>query len=88
VAQIGKLRERLAVDLEQLGFPVRTTPANFILVAGAPGLAKGLANKGMVVRSFEEGSAMSGWVRVTVRAAEENSRLVDAMRQWRLADDC
>jgi histidinol-phosphate/aromatic aminotransferase/cobyric acid decarboxylase-like protein len=41
----------------------------------------------MVVRSFEEGSAMSGWVRVTVRAAEENSRLVDAMRQWRLADD-
>ena len=87
VAQIGKLRERLAVDLEQLGFPVRTTPTNFILVAGAPGLAKGLANKGMVVRSFDEGSAMSGWVRVTVRAAEENSRLVDAMRQWRLADD-
>jgi histidinol-phosphate aminotransferase len=81
VTELGVLRESLAADLEQLGWRVRRTPANFVLVAVSPGLVPELALRGMVLRSFAPDSSMAGWARVTVRAADENARLVDTIRQ-------
>ena len=86
VAQLQVLQERMAADLEQLGWPVRRTPANFVLLRATPSLVRDLASRGMIVRTFAAGSSMAGWVRVTVRAAEENARLVEAVRQRGLAD--
>ena len=81
VEQLRLLQERLADQLELLGWPVRRTPANFILVGATPRLRQELARRGLVVRAFAAGSSMADWVRVTVRAAEENDRLVEAVRQ-------
>lgn len=86
VTQLGLLQERLAADLERLGWRVRRTPANFILLAAKPTLVLELARRGMVLRRFAEDSSMAGWARVTVRAAEENARLVETVRQGGFAD--
>jgi len=80
------LRQRLAADIEALDMPVQVGAANFLLVSCPPGLAPALAARGLVVRTFPVGSPLHGWMRITVRAAEENGRLVAALRTWGLGD--
>lgn len=78
VAELGRLQERLAEELEAKGWEVRRTPANFLLLKVPPSVVRELAEQGLVVRSFASGSPLCGWVRVTVRSAAENARLVAA----------
>ena len=88
VALLGTLQARLVSDLRGLGLDVRETPTNFVLVATPPDLVSAWAASGLVVRGFPAASAMAGWSRVTVRAADEAARLVDATRQWGESDAC
>ena len=79
-------RRLLAQEVEALDLPVHVGAGNFLLVGCPPGLAPALAARGLVVRTFPPGSPLHGWMRITVRAAEENRRLVEALRGWELGD--
>jgi histidinol-phosphate/aromatic aminotransferase/cobyric acid decarboxylase-like protein len=46
----------------------------------AQALADALLRRGLVVRAYESGP-MTGWLRATGRAAEENERLIGALAE-------
>jgi len=79
VAQLRRLQDQMAADIALLDWPVRRTPANFILLRATPRMLRELGEQGMVVRTFAPDSSMAGWVRITVRAAAENAQLVAAL---------
>ncbi len=86
VRALLQLRARLATEIAVLGLPVREGAGNFLLVGCPPGLAPALAARGLVVRTFPAGSPLQGWMRITVRAAAENARLVEALRASGVSD--
>jgi histidinol-phosphate aminotransferase len=76
-------RARLSAELPRLGLRVAPSQANFLCVqlpAGRPANAmyQALLHKGVIVRPF---GAMSRHLRVSVGLAEENSRLLSALRE-------
>ncbi|HEX5040952.1 MAG TPA: aminotransferase class I/II-fold pyridoxal phosphate-dependent enzyme [Candidatus Limnocylindria bacterium] len=73
-------RARLADALETLECEVLPGVANFVTFRppDAPALARALLERGLVVRLYESG-AMSGWLRATALAADENARLIEAL---------
>ena len=82
------LRERpvLIAGLEAAGFRPQPSVTNFVLLdlvtperAEAAGL--GLMQRGLVPRTFGHGHPLAFCLRVTVRAAEENARLIEAARE-------
>ncbi len=83
VSRIVACRETLSRDLSGLGLPVHPSAANFLLVHTGEGAAPWLLRRGLVVRTFPSGSPLAGFIRITVRTAEENARLVDALSEWR-----
>jgi histidinol-phosphate aminotransferase len=80
LAEIVGQRERLATAFGEMGWLVLPSRANFLLVrpADAASVAATLLAQGLVVRSYPSG-ALVDWLRITVRAAHENDRLLAAL---------
>jgi histidinol dehydrogenase len=83
VSRIVAWRETLSRNLSRLGLPVHPSASNFLLVHTGDGAASWLLRRGLVVRTFPSGSPLAEFIRITVRTAEENARLVDALSEWR-----
>jgi threonine-phosphate decarboxylase len=83
VAGVLRLRARLLEDLEALpGLTAFPSAANFLLVHGPEGLSRRLARRGILVRGCEPFVGLGpGYFRVAVRGAEENRRLLAALRE-------
>jgi len=87
VAEIKRNRDRLIAALEELGFAVTPSDANFILFGGFDSLEKirgwtserlwqALLDRGVLVRDV----GIPGTLRVTVGTDEENSTFLNSLR--------
>ncbi len=90
VAAIVAEREPFAAALRDLGAHVYPSVTNFLLTgwgdaATAQGVYDWLEARGMVVRNFSHHRLIPGHLRITVRAPEENARLIAALAEWRAA---
>ena len=83
VSSIVASRETLYGELARLGLEVHPSAANFLLVRAGDGAAAWLLRRGLVIRTFPRGSPLAGFMRITVRTADENARLVEALSEWR-----
>ena len=85
VARIATQRSRLTDDLTEIDWRPYPSRANFILVrfdspSSAAAAADALLRKGLVPRTFDRDHPLADCLRLTVRSAEENDRLIDAAR--------
>jgi histidinol-phosphate aminotransferase len=83
--RVSTERARLTSALARVGWSVGPSVTNFLLVDfGTPeraaATAEGLLRRGLVPRTFGAGHPLAGHLRLTVRAAPENDRLVEAAR--------
>ncbi len=80
-------RERVATHLVAAGWTVLPSVTNFLLVRPeqAATWAEALLARGLVVRSYP-GGPLVDWLRITVRAAGENDRLLTAIDEIRGGD--
>jgi histidinol-phosphate aminotransferase len=83
VARIAEQRDRLTADLTALGWRPYPSQVNFILIrfssTGAASNAAGaLLRRGLVPRTFGTGHPFADCIRLTVRSAAENDRLIEA----------
>lgn len=87
-------RDRLRRGLEETGFRVHPSDANFLLVDVAPEGAAGrdeyadkaykyLLDKGIIVRNRTRMPLCGGCIRITVGLPEENSAVLEAMARFR-----
>lgn len=79
-------RERLHEALTALGWAVGPSVTNFLLVdfdtpERAEMVAEGLLRRGLVPRTFPAGHPLADHLRLTVRSAAEDDRLIEAARQ-------
>jgi histidinol dehydrogenase len=83
VRRLERHREDLALGLKGLGLTVIPSHANFLLVRarGARALAERLLRKGLVARTFAEGSPLSDYLRLTVRTPQDHRRLLEVIRR-------
>ena len=76
-------RERLVMALDQLGFKVLPSKANFIFVShpdyDAAELATQLREQGIIVRYFNQ-PRIDQYLRITIGTDEQNQRLVDTLK--------
>ena len=79
VSRVCASRQRLAAALDQLGFRVWPSEANFLLVRPADGQAKDLYDDlkahGILVRYFDA-PGLDDKLRITVGTDSQNDRLV------------
>ena len=82
LAAIMSERRRLAEAVADLGCEVLDGVANFVTFRppDAMQLAQALLARGLVLRTYGAGP-MSGWLRATARAADENARLIAALNE-------
>ena len=85
VARVMDERDRLRAALEELGWAVGPSVTNFVLVGlgsteRAAAIAEGLLRHGLVPRTFPVGHPLADHLRLTVRATDENDRLIEAAR--------
>jgi histidinol-phosphate aminotransferase len=85
VAQISEQRARLRHELTALGWQPYPSRSNFILirfssVAAAAKAADALLRRGLVPRTFGPDHPFVDCLRLTVRSAQENDRLIEAAR--------
>jgi histidinol-phosphate aminotransferase len=85
IERVEAERARLQSELRALGWDVGASVTNFILVGfGSPDraetVADGLLRRGLVPRTFPEGHPLADHLRLTVRDAPQNDRLIDAAR--------
>jgi len=85
VALIAAQRERLMRDLTAMGWCPNPSHANFILVefsseGAAAAAAEALLRQGLVPRTFGSDHPLADYLRLTVRSASENDRLIAAAR--------
>jgi histidinol-phosphate/aromatic aminotransferase/cobyric acid decarboxylase-like protein len=83
VARAAVERDRLSAALEEAGWQVGRSVTNFLLVhfadpAAAGAAAETLLRHGLVPRTFGSDHALAASLRLTVRNAAENDRLVAA----------
>ena len=83
IERVIRERERLRAALAAVGWKVGPSVTNFVLVdLGSPeraaAVAEGLLQRGLVPRTFPGGHPLAGHLRLTVRATEENDRLIEA----------
>jgi histidinol-phosphate aminotransferase len=83
VERIETQRSRLARDLTEIGWRVGPSVTNFLLVdfttpERAERTADGLLRRGIVPRTFGQGHPLNHHLRFTVRAPDENERLIAA----------
>ena len=86
LARVTRERSRLTDGLTAAGWSVGPSVTNFVLVDfGSPEraavVAQGLLSRGLVPRTFGSGHPLAGHLRLTVRDAHENDRLVEAAAQ-------
>ena len=86
VARISEQRARLIGELSALGWLPYPSEANFILFrfsspAAASSAAEALLRRGLVPRSFGPDHPLADCLRLTVRSAKENYRLIEAARE-------
>jgi histidinol-phosphate aminotransferase len=84
VAAIVDYREQLAGDLQDLGWRVLPSHTNFLLCEVGPdavAIADTTLRRGMIMRTYSDDGALGGYLRVTVRAPDENARLLAVLRQ-------
>jgi histidinol dehydrogenase len=79
-------RDRLAVALAGLGWRVQPSVTNFLLVDlgsadEAAEVAERLLRRGLVPRRFDAGHPLAGYLRLTVRDAEQDDRLIAAAQE-------
>ncbi|MGZ9276198.1 MAG: pyridoxal phosphate-dependent aminotransferase [Candidatus Limnocylindrales bacterium] len=79
-------RGRLHAALTAIGWNVGPSVTNFLLVDfGSPEraevIAEGLLRRGLVPRTFPAGHPLADHLRLTVRSAAEDDRLIEAARQ-------
>ena len=79
VAAVTEERAHLQAELTTLGFEVRDSAANFLLVRTGRQAASMLLGEGLVVRTFPATSPLADFTRITVRRPEENARLLSAL---------
>ena len=82
VAQLHRWKSDLSRAITQVGFQVRPSATNFLLVNCPQGLGAALERTGVVVRSFPEDSPLTDRMRVTVRSPADNARLLDGLQRW------
>lgn len=81
-ALIPSERRYLQSELEETGFRVCGSQANYLLFYGPPGLDTKLKRYGIAIRNCDNYKGLGpGWYRIAVRLHEENERLIDAVRQ-------
>jgi histidinol-phosphate aminotransferase len=85
VGRVSSERERLTAALAEAGWQVGPSVTNFLLVdfgtAQRSGLvAEGLLRRGLVPRTFGAGHPLAAYLRLTVRDAAANDRLIEAAR--------
>ena len=85
IARVVAERERLRAELSALGWSVGPSVTNFVLADlgstdRAAAVAEGLLRNGLVPRTFPAGHPLADHLRLTVRAPEENDRLIEAAR--------
>ena len=82
VAALARERERLAGGLAALGLTVFPGEANFLLICSGKELAGPLRARGIAVRDCANFEGLGpGYIRVAVRAKDENDRLLEAVRE-------
>ena len=86
VVRVERERGRLADGLAAAGWLMHPSVTNFILadlgtVERAAATAEGLMRRGLVPRTFGAGHPLAHCLRITVRAAHENGRLLAAARE-------
>jgi histidinol-phosphate aminotransferase len=86
VERVIRERERLRAALTGLGWSVGPSVTNFLLVdlgstERAAVTAEGLLRHGLVPRTFPAGHPLASQLRLTVRAPEEDDRLIEAARE-------
>lgn len=80
-ALLREERPRLKQGLEELGFWVCPSSANYLLFQGSAGLHTALKRDGICIRSCANFHVLSaGWYRAAVRRREENEALLSAIR--------
>ncbi|MET1231680.1 MAG: histidinol-phosphate transaminase [Candidatus Limnocylindrales bacterium] len=77
-------RERFAASLAEAGWEPLPSVTNFLLVRigdhdAAEAAAERLLHRGLVPRTFGPANPLRGHLRLTVRSAEENARLIEAI---------
>jgi histidinol-phosphate aminotransferase len=85
VARVGRERGRLIDGLKAAGWSPEPSVTNFILAdLGSPeraaAMADALMRRGLVPRTFPSTHPLAGYLRVTVRASDENDRLLAAAK--------
>ena len=85
IERVVRERERLRAALEVLGWAVGPSVTNFLLVdlgstKRTAAIAEGLLRQGLVPRTFPAGHPLDDHLRLTVRAPDENDRLIEAVR--------
>jgi histidinol-phosphate aminotransferase len=85
VARIAEQRTRLLSELAELGWRPYPSQSNFILIRfsspkSAAAAAETLLKCGLVPRTFGPGHPFADCLRLTVRSAQENDRLIEAAR--------
>jgi histidinol-phosphate aminotransferase len=83
LARVTFERERLAGALRAIGWSVGPSVTNFLLIAfgsceRAAVVAEGLLQRGLVPRTFGAAHPLADHLRLTVRDAGENDRLIEA----------
>ena len=85
VARIAEQRARLIAELRALGwrpYPRRPTSSwSASARRGAAAAAEALLRRGLVPRTFGADHPLADCLRLTVRSAQENDRLIDAARE-------
>jgi histidinol-phosphate/aromatic aminotransferase/cobyric acid decarboxylase-like protein len=89
LARVERERDRLAEGLREAGWDVGSSVTNFLLAGfgsaeRAAAVAEGLLRRGLVPRTFGAGHPLADHLRVTIRDAAENDKLLAAARE--LAD--
>ena len=86
VAMIIEERERLTTELQKRGWEVVPSAANFVLASPpqpAIKVSEWLQLGGLIVRSYPGHPRLNDWLRLSVRAPEENGRLLSRLDSFR-----
>ena len=84
VAELVTRREVLSSELGRLGFRVLASQTNFLLCEVGPmagAIGESLMRRGLVVRAFSQNPTLGDYLRITVRTAEQNNRLIEALEK-------
>jgi histidinol-phosphate aminotransferase len=80
--KVKRSRSKLAIDLRQIGFEVRDSPGNFLLVTPpnnqAAEIYQSLKEQNILVRYFNS-SGLSDKLRITIGTDEQNQKLLQAI---------